>query len=47
MSPKKKKEDKFDKAVSKGLGKKYDEKIKKKERSNLFHYMLKHLGLRK
>ena len=37
---------KFDKAVEKALGKKYDRKLKKKEKSSLFHYVLKHLGLK-
>lgn len=38
---------KFDRAVGTALGKKYDKKMKKEERSGLFYYVLKHLGLRK
>lgn len=43
----KKKEEKFDKAISKGLGKKYDKRLKKEEKTNLLHCILKQLGLRK
>ena len=49
--PKKQKEvkkgSKFDQAVSKALGKNYDKRMKRKEKSGLFYYVLKHLGLRK
>lgn len=41
------KETRYEKTVGKALGKKYEEKIKKKEKSSFFHYMLKQLGLRK
>lgn len=43
----KKKVDKFDKAISNILGKKYDKKLKKEEKTNLLHYILKQLGLRR
>ena len=37
----------FDSAVSKSIGEEYDKRLKKKEKSGLFHYVLKQLGLRK
>ena len=41
------KETKYEKAVGKALGKKYEEDVKKEEKENLFYYLLKQLGLRK
>jgi len=41
------KETKFDKAIEKVLGKGYEKRVKKEEKSGLFYYVLKQLGLRK